>query len=275
MNLQFVKGEPIFARINKIECKDDYLSQDIETDVIIVGGEVTGAILGYYLLKNNINCVILEKNIVGYGSTSITTALLQYELDSTLKNLEQHTEYEKIIRSYQLGVQALDEIDECIKNHGNNCNYTKRDTLLYTARESDIDEIRQEYEVRKENGFVARFIDEKDNPFSFELKAGVYGVNAGAELDPYKFTHELIKAGLENNLRIYENTEVVKIKYDEDKVEAETKYGFKVKGKVIVAATGHNTSLFSDRQLGTTTVTFNVATKPLKNLNGYYKNILN
>ena len=45
--------------------------------MIIVGGGVTGSILGYYMSKNNINCVVLEKNIVGYGSTSITTALLQ------------------------------------------------------------------------------------------------------------------------------------------------------------------------------------------------------
>lgn len=274
MNLQFVKGEPFFSRINKIEDKYDYLSEDIETDVIIVGGGVTGAILGYYFSKNNINCVILEKNIAGYGSTSITTALLQYELDSTLRNLEQYTEYDKIIKSYKLGVKALDEIDEFIKKYGNNCNYSKRDTLLYTARESDIGEIKEEYEIRKENGFDVRFIDEKDNPFSFELKAGLYCVNGGAELDPYKFTRELIKAGLENGLRIYENTEVVKIKYEENGVEAETKYGFKVKGKVIVAATGYDTSLFSDRQFGTTTLTFNIATKPLKNLNGYYKNVL-
>lgn len=61
MNLQFVKGKPIFARINKVENKYEYLTEDIDTDVIIVGGGVTGSILGYYLSKNNINCVILEK----------------------------------------------------------------------------------------------------------------------------------------------------------------------------------------------------------------------
>lgn len=274
MDLEFVKGEPIFARINKIENKYDYLSEDIDTEVIIVGGGVTGSILGYYLSKNNIDCVVLEKNIVGYGSTSITTAFLQYELDSTVRDLEQYTEYSKVIQSYKLGIKALDEIDEFIKKCGNNCNYKKRDTLLYTARESDISEIKEEYEIRKENGLNVRYIEEKDNPFSFPLKAGLYSVNGGAELDPYKFTHELVKAGIENSLRIFENTEVVKINYEEDKVEAETKYGFKVKGKIIVAATGFNTGLFTNRQFGTTTVTFNVATKPLSSLDGYYNNVL-
>ena len=128
----------------------------------------------------------------------------------------------------------MDEIDEFIKKCGNNCNYKKRDTLLYTARESDISEIKEEYEIRKENGLNVRYIEEKDNPFSFPLKAGLYSVNGGAELDPYKFTHELVKAGIENSLRIFENTEVVKINYEEDKVEAETKYGFKVKGKIML-----------------------------------------
>ena len=61
MNLQFVQGDSIFAKINKIPRQFSYLDKDIETDVIIVGGGVTGSILGYYLSKNNINSVILEK----------------------------------------------------------------------------------------------------------------------------------------------------------------------------------------------------------------------
>lgn len=261
-------------RINKIKNKYEYLSEDIDTDVIIVGGGVTGSILGYYMSKNNINCVVLEKNIVGYGSTSITTALLQYELDQTARSLEEYTQYEKIIQSYNLGVKALDEIDEFIKEYGNKCDYKKRDTLLYTGKKVEIEEIKQEYEIRKENGFDVRFIEEKDNPFSFELKAGVYAINGGAELDPYKFTHELIETGISLGLRIYENTEVVKINYTENNVEVQTKYGYKVNGKIIVVATGYDTGLFSDRKFGNTTITFNVATKPLNSLEGYYKNVL-
>ncbi|WP_334310279.1 FAD-dependent oxidoreductase, partial [Clostridioides difficile] len=36
------------------------LTDDIDTDVIIVGGGVTGCICAYYLAKNNIKSVILE-----------------------------------------------------------------------------------------------------------------------------------------------------------------------------------------------------------------------
>ena len=274
MNLQFVQGDSIFAKINKIPRQFSYLDKDIETDVIIVGGGVTGSILGYYLSKNNINSVILEKNIVGYGSTSITTALLQYELDGTARDLEQYTSMENIIKSYKLGLKALKEIESFAEEYGNNFNYIKRDTLLYTDKKSDIAEIEEEYNIRKKNGLDVSYISEEDNPFSFDLKAGLYSNNGGAEIDPYKFTHELLKAAMNKGLRVYENTEVTNVKYKEDGVEVQTRYDYKVKGKVVIAATGYNTNLFSDRNFGTTTTTFNIATKPVKNFDGYYNKVL-
>lgn len=82
MDIQYVQGDCIFTRISKLTKQYEYLTEDIDTDVIIVGGGVTGAILGYYFSKRNINTVILEKSRIAHGSTSITTSLLQYELDN-------------------------------------------------------------------------------------------------------------------------------------------------------------------------------------------------
>ena len=47
MAVQFVQGNPLFININKIKKQYNYLTEDVETDVIIVGGGVTGSILGY------------------------------------------------------------------------------------------------------------------------------------------------------------------------------------------------------------------------------------
>lgn len=136
MDLQFVQGACLFTKINKVPKQYDYLTEDIDTEVIIVGGGVTGAILGYYFSKKGIDTVLLEKKRMAYGSTSITTALLQYELDSNVRALEQYTNYENIIRSYKLGIKALGEIEEFISEYGNKCRYKKRDTLLFTEKKS-------------------------------------------------------------------------------------------------------------------------------------------
>lgn len=263
MNTQFVQGEPLFARVNKVPKQYEYLTKDLETDVIIVGGGVTGSILGYYFTKNNIKSVILEKNIVGFGSTSLTTALLQYELDSFAKDLEQYLSMENIIKAYKLGLKALDEIDEFIQENGNKCGYERKDTLTYTGKERDIKEIEEEFNIRKKYGFDVEFISEETNSYSFDLKAAIYVKNGGAQLDPYKYTHELLEVSVKKGLQVYENTEVVKVNYGEDYVEALTRYGFKVKGKIIIVATGYNTGLFSKRSFGTTGTTFNIASQPL------------
>lgn len=132
---EYVKGKPIFTNINKVIHQYPYLTDNIQTDVLIVGGGVTGAICSYYFTKNNIKTVLIEKNRVGHLSTSVTTSLLQYELDDNALELKEFMDLEKIIRAYKLGLYALDEIEKFIINHGNNFDYIKRDTLLYTNKD--------------------------------------------------------------------------------------------------------------------------------------------
>lgn len=274
MAVQFVQGSPLFTNINKVKKQYNYLTEDIDTEVIIVGGGVTGSILGYYFSKEGIDSVILEKSRIAHGSTSITTSLLQYELDSNLMSLMESVPSEQVINSYKLGITALKEIEKFINENGNGCNYIKRDTLLYTAKDLEKKEIYEEYKIRKENGFNVKFINEEENPFSFDLKAGLYAIEGGAELDPFKYTHQLLEVATNNGLRVYENTPVIDVKYNEEYVEAITSYNHKVKGKILVLATGYNTELFTDRNFGIKTYTYNIATKPLKDIKGWQNNVL-
>ncbi len=271
MNIQYVKGDCIFTRINQPAKQYEYLTEDIETDVIIVGGGVTGAILGYYFTKNNINTTILEKSRIAHGSTSITTSLLQYELDSNAVELKKYTSIDNIIKSYNLGIQALDEIEDFINKYGNTCDFKRVDSLLYTSKDIEKGIIEQEYKFRKENGFPVEFIDKDNNPFSFNLKAGVLSKGGGAQFDPYRYTHSLLKVSCEKGLRVYENTEVIDVNYNDEGVTVETIYGHKVKGKIIIVATGYNTTLFTKRAFGIKTTTFNIATKPIKNIEDIHK----
>ena len=95
----------------------------------IIGGGITGAITSYYFSKENISCVLLEKRRIAHLSTSVTTSLLQYELDDNLSDLTEYIDLEDAIRAYNLALIALDEIDKFIKEYGNNCDYKKE--ILY------------------------------------------------------------------------------------------------------------------------------------------------
>lgn len=274
MNLQYVQGKPMFTDINRGYKQYDYLTEDTETEVIIIGGGVTGSILGYYFTKANIPSIIIEKERIAYGSTGITTALLQYELDSTARELEAYTSLENIIQSYQLGLKALEEIQKFIDENGNKCRYERKDTLLYTAKKIEAAQMEQEYLIRKQAGIEVELLTEENNPFSFDMKAGVYGKKGGAQLDPYQYTHQLLGVGCKAGLRVYENTEAVDITYLPEKVEVLTSYGYKLKGKKVIVATGYNTDRFTKRSFGIKTVTYNIATKPVSSFEGWFNQVL-
>lgn len=274
MNLHYVQGNPLFTHINKIPKQYNYLTENIETDIIIIGGGVTGSITAYYFSNANIPVVLLEKSRIAHGSTSITTSLLQYELDGTARNLEQYTSLDNTIRAYKLGLKALDEIDNFIIKHGNKCDYERKDTLFYTGKKSEISLIRDEYNVRKNANLDVNFITEENNPFSFDLKAGVYANKGGAQLDPYKFTHHLLDVSCNLGLKVYENTEVLEINYGEDKVEVITSYGYKVTGKKVIVATGYDVDKFTKRNFGLKTLTYNIATKPVESFEGWNNRVI-
>lgn len=271
MNTEYVKGSCIFTKINKNLKQYPYLTEDIETEVIIIGGGVTGALVSYYFSKKGIPSIILEKGRIAHGSTSITTSLLQYELDSNAQELLEYTTRDNIVKSYKLGLKALKEIDDFIKENGNECDYKKTDSLLYTAKKLEIKEMQNEYDFRLEAGLPVKYIDATMNPFEFDLQAGVIGIDGASVIDPYKFTHQLLNYGTSKGLKVFENTEAVKIMYNNDGVEVETVYGYRVKGKIIIVATGYNTKLFTNRNFGTYTTTFNIATKPVDGLEQVYK----
>lgn len=274
MDLQYVQGKPMFTSINKVCKQYDYLTEDLETEVIIIGGGVTGSILGYYFTKSNVSAVILEKNRIAYGSTSITTSLLQYELDSNARELEQYTNLDNVTRSYKLGLKALDEIEKFIKENGNECEYKRKDTLLYTSKKIEVAEMEEEYLIRKKAGLDVELLTEDNNSFSFDIKGGVYSNKGGAQLDPYKYTHQLLNVSCNNGLKVYENTEAISINYLPEGVEVITSYGHKVKGKKVIIATGYNTDKFTKRNFGVKTVTYNIATKPVNNLEGWHNKVL-
>lgn len=273
MNNQYVQGDPLFTHINNKK-QYPYLTQNIETDICIIGGGVTGAIAAYYFSKNNIKTVVLEKKRIAHLSTSVTTSLLQYELDDNLSELKKVLPLQDSLRAYNLDCKALNEIEQFINLYGNNCDYKKRDTLLYTSKKDEINSIKIEYQLRNENGFDVEYIDENTNNYSFDLKAGIISKNGGAELDPYKYTHQLLSIALNNGASVYENTEVLEVIHYDNYIDVITEYNYKIKAKKVIVATGYNTNLFTNRNFATKTTTFNVVTKPVSNLNGWNDNIL-
>jgi glycine/D-amino acid oxidase-like deaminating enzyme len=63
------------------------LLRDASCEVVVIGGGITGALILWELLEAGVNCLMIEQSAIGGGSTSASTALLLYDLDTPMSEL--------------------------------------------------------------------------------------------------------------------------------------------------------------------------------------------
>ncbi|KXZ40233.1 FAD dependent oxidoreductase [Alkalithermobacter thermoalcaliphilus JW-YL-7 = DSM 7308] len=127
--------------------------------------------------------------------------------------------------------------------------------------------------MRKSNGFNVEFIDNlaAKDMFSFPVEAGIYSKSGSSQINPYKFTHNLICKSVKNGLRVFENTKVVNIENYNDYVILYTKNNFKIKAKKVVIAAGYEGVNFINDDIAKFYKTFTIVTKPVNSFDGWYK----
>ena len=79
--MQLMSGNFYWPKKSNIKNIYPYLTSDINCDVLVIGGGISGAITAYYLAKEGADVVVVEKNIVGYGQTLASSAILEAQMD--------------------------------------------------------------------------------------------------------------------------------------------------------------------------------------------------
>ncbi|MCY7311176.1 MAG: FAD-binding oxidoreductase, partial [Chitinophagaceae bacterium] len=108
MNLK--SGYPFSLIKNGLVFNYPKLIKNIKTDVVIMGGGISGALTAHHLLEKNIPCVIVDARSIGLGSTCASTSLLQYEIDTPLHKLSTMVGEKNAARSYWLCKEAIDKL---------------------------------------------------------------------------------------------------------------------------------------------------------------------
>ena len=54
------------------------LEGEVNTDVLIIGGGITGTLCAYFLQENGVDYVLLESNTIASGTTRNTTAFSEW-----------------------------------------------------------------------------------------------------------------------------------------------------------------------------------------------------
>lgn len=270
--MKLVSGNRLWIQTNPILSQYPYLTENTECEVAIIGGGIIGAICAYYFTEAGIDTILVDRNIIGYGSTSASTSILQYEVDYDLTELQAKLGLEQALQGFKLCAQAVNDLEKIISNFKDKCDFSLRECFYYTANKSDVRQMEREYKLRKEQGFAVEFLDHKaaKGRFSFPVEAGIYSSQGAAQIDPYRFVHALLTKATDNGLRIFENTEIIEQKNSGGYVELETNNHKKIQTKKVLIATGYEGRDYFKKRLVSLTRSFTLATKPVKAFTGWY-----
>ena len=239
------------------------LDTDIKTDVAVVGAGITGALTAFALAEAGLDVIVLEKRHPGMGSTSASTALLQYEIDEPLHRLIDLCGRKRAEDSYRACYQAIDTLAALVTRKGLDAEFEKVPSLQYASYKKDVDSLKREYTARKRLGFAVSLLgpDEIKTAYGFTAPAALLSEQAG-QVDAYRLAHGLLASDLEN-LRVYDCSELTTLEEHRRGLTLRLKNGVTVKAAKAVLACGYESLKYLDFHVASIGTTYALATKPL------------
>ncbi|MEO8487144.1 MAG: FAD-dependent oxidoreductase [Betaproteobacteria bacterium] len=252
------------------------LAKDAKADVVVIGGGISGALIGHELQRRGVDTIIVDKRHLGFGSTSASTALLQYEIDHPLHRLAGEVGDERAVRAFRLCGDAILTLEKICARLPGEAEFRRRPSLWYASYRKDVAKtLLPEYRARKLAGFDVRLLDESDmrRLFGFAAPAAILSA-LGATCNPYKLTNGLLAAFLRGGGRVHDLTEVAGWTETRSGLTLTTTNGIRVRARHIVVAAGYETQSFLDRSVTQFHTTYAIASKPNGVATPWHRNAL-
>ena len=265
-------GYPLSLIKNGLLFSYPKLDKDIKTDVLVLGGGISGALAAHYLVKEGIECVLIDARSIGLGSTCASTSLLQYEIDVSLHELIKMIGAKAAVRSYKLGVAAILRLEALSQKIGMH-DFEGKNSLYSAAFKKDIPFLKEEFDSRKKYGFDVKYLDGKNvlKEFGFTSYGGILS-GVAASLDSYLLTHRLLQFNIKKGLKVYDRTPAISIKHNKQNVKIKTQDKFMIIAKKMVYATGYEVVDFISKPIVKLASTYAIASESSNSPQKFGKN---
>lgn len=214
------------------------LDKDVECDVLIIGGGITGLSCAYFLKDMNKKTVLVEANQLCMGTTAKSTGKLTYLQEDYLNKIK--TIYDdntvfKYIESQKYAIQLAKDI---IINNKLNCNFESVNSYIFSNSHINKFKIYDLYKTLK-NRFNIKLV--RNLPFKTDCLNGIEE-NFSYVFNPVKFVLGLAEV-VNNNITIYEKTRIIDIKSN-NKIFICSTSKFNIKAKKVILACHYPFFLF-------------------------------
>lgn len=187
-------------------------SGDIETEIAIVGGGISGAIIGLVLAQEGHEIAIFDRRPPAEGSTLASTAMIQFEIDTPLTELADQIGKHKATRAYRRSLKAVRDLCALVEEFAPGARWEDREALYLAGNQMGFRALREEADIRAACGLPSRYLDrdEVHERFGIETTGAILSKGA-ADLDPVATATGFLRAAQKLGAKLISPCEVTDI----------------------------------------------------------------
>jgi len=222
------------ATHKQIDCPP--LEEETHCDIAIAGAGFTGLWTALFLkeLSPEIDVVVLEQGIAGYGGSGRNAGMLGETIDHSHSLAAVHFGWDEARRLATLGRQNLDEMTAFFVDAKIDCDFERTGRLAVALTPAQLKEAQRSIEIAERMGIAGiRFLEAEQmrSELNSPLYLGGTFAPGGGILNPVKLVDGLKRVAIKRGIRIFERTAVRGIQ----KGKIRTDFGDVSAGRVILA----------------------------------------
>lgn len=187
--------------------RPDYprLERNLDVDVAVVGGGITGLTTALLLKRAGRSVAVLEARRVGDGVTGRTSAFLTVSLDQELSTLAARFGEQGARRAVEACRAAIDRIEVLAGELAIDCELRRVSTYRWAEEPAQARALREEAKRYRDAGIEARWLD--GLPFS-SLAIGAVELERQAMFHPLRYLEGLAAAIVGDGCQVHERSRV-------------------------------------------------------------------
>lgn len=197
------------------------LTGDAETEVVIIGGGITGITLSYLLAKAGKKVIVIDKESLSESVTAKTTAFLTSAIDTGAEDLIRIYGQEKASSIWRSHKDAIDDIEKIIAEEKINCEFRRVPQYFYTTDWNNLDDIIREEVAARTFGFAVEDLQKNVLPFK---NFGGFVLKNQAKFHPLKYASALRECAESLGVKFHEETRARSISHG-NKIKVRTSSG--------------------------------------------------
>jgi glycine/D-amino acid oxidase-like deaminating enzyme/nitrite reductase/ring-hydroxylating ferredoxin subunit len=185
------------------------LARNIDADVVIVGGGITGLTSAYLLSKQKLSVVLIEKGRVALAETGHTTAHILEATDADYHHLVRDHGGDGARLNTEAIRESINQIKSLVTELRIDCGFHPVDGFLYAEEEKDRRYLESQQKYLERAGVSTEFVSSV--PLPFKTIGGLRFRNQYA-FHIREYLLDVADAAVRRGVKIYENTQATDIK---------------------------------------------------------------